>query len=273
MTESNGRLRGFSLVEMSMVLLIVGLMIGGVMTGQSLMRGSKLKTIITQKENYVMATSNFRQKYKMLPGDFSKATTQWGAQHVTPATCRTTASTSKLTCDGSGDGRIGFDIATKYEITRFWQHLSNEGLIEGAYNGIVNGASYGQIPGTNIPQGPLEDTGFGVRWLGMKGDAVAGGPPPSGDPDYFNGVYKNVLFYGGRKTDDFSLTPVLSTEEAKALDNKHDDGKPHQGEIRTFKTYGAYSPYCARYISVQNYEYYVSYTDPNLCSLIFITGF
>jgi len=64
--------RGFTLVELSIVLVAVGLMIGGVLIGQSLIHSAKINKIVKQLSEYDAAVSTFRTKYKSLPGDSTK---------------------------------------------------------------------------------------------------------------------------------------------------------------------------------------------------------
>jgi prepilin-type N-terminal cleavage/methylation domain-containing protein len=66
--------RGFSLVELSIVLVILGLLTGGILAGQSLIRAAELRSITTQFNQYVSATQSFRDKYMALPGDMPNAT-------------------------------------------------------------------------------------------------------------------------------------------------------------------------------------------------------
>jgi len=61
--------RGFTLVELSIVLVIIGLLIGGILVGQSLIESSKINSFIKQIQQYDIATRNFKMKYKYLPGD------------------------------------------------------------------------------------------------------------------------------------------------------------------------------------------------------------
>ena len=70
--------RGFSLVELSIVLVILGLLTGGILAGQSLIRASELRAVSTEFQRYVAAVNTFRDKYFMLPGDMSNATAFWG---------------------------------------------------------------------------------------------------------------------------------------------------------------------------------------------------
>ena len=78
---------GFSLVELSIVLVILGLLTGGILAGQSLIRAAELRSVATESQRYMAALNSFRDKYFALPGDMANATAFWGAQNATPATC------------------------------------------------------------------------------------------------------------------------------------------------------------------------------------------
>ena len=90
-------MRAFSLVELSIVLVILGLLTGGILAGQSLIRAAELRAVTTEYQRYVAAVQTFRDKYMALPGDMPNAIAFWGAAHATPATCQTTSSTTSAT--------------------------------------------------------------------------------------------------------------------------------------------------------------------------------
>lgn len=147
------REKAFSLVELSIVLVILGLLTGGILTGQSLIRASELRSVATDLQRYQAAVHTFRDKYFALPGDMPNATRFWGVQHATPATCITTASTTALTCNGDGNGQVA---DTTYEAFRFWQHLANAGLIEGSYSGVTGPDSgFDHVIGVNAPRAKM----------------------------------------------------------------------------------------------------------------------
>ena len=75
---------GFSLVELSIVLVILGLLVGGVLTGQSLIRAAELRSVSTEYSRYVASVHTFRDKYFALPGDMTNATQFWGTAAVLP---------------------------------------------------------------------------------------------------------------------------------------------------------------------------------------------
>jgi prepilin-type N-terminal cleavage/methylation domain-containing protein len=104
--------RGFTLVEIAIVLVIIGLLLGGVLKGQSLIDSAKVKNIIQQVQSLQAAVNAYQDRYRALPGDDIMATT-----HVPGATG-----------NGNGDGQI-----TEYQLAP--QHLALAGLITGSYNG------------------------------------------------------------------------------------------------------------------------------------------
>lgn len=67
----------FSLVELSIVLVILGLLTGGILAGQNLIRAAELRSVTTQLQQYQTALQTFRNKYFALPGDMTKATDFW----------------------------------------------------------------------------------------------------------------------------------------------------------------------------------------------------
>ncbi|MBA4274667.1 MAG: hypothetical protein C0436_03330 [Alphaproteobacteria bacterium] len=218
---------GFSLVELSIVLVILGLLTGGILAGQSLIRAAELRSVTTEYQRYSTAVQTFRDKYMAIPGDMPNATRFWGEQHATPATCQTTASTSALTCNGNGDGSIS-DCG--YEMFRLWQHLANAGLVEGSFSGVVGGAgACNHVLGTNAPRSKLSNAGWAYSTLGNYG----------GDGGTFAANY-GTLFWFGAASVDRPQGDILKPEEAWNLDTKMDDGKPAQGSIIVRSELNAY---------------------------------
>lgn len=215
-------LRGFSLVELSIVLVILGLLTGGILAGQSLVRASELRAVTSEYQRYVTAVGSFRDKYFALPGDMTNAQSFWGVAHATPATCVTTASTSALTCNGNGDGIILASTGSQ-EIFRFWQHLANAGLIEGSYSGVTANAGIGPNLGdsTNSPRSRMTNGLWYVyNWGNVSGNAL-----------FFTNQYDNVFAFGAPGGSSWPNTVLLKPEELWNLDTKLDDGKPQSGKI------------------------------------------
>lgn len=145
---------GFSLVELSIVLVILGLLTGGILGGQSLIRAAELRSVTTDVNRYSTAVHSFRNKYYALPGDMPNAVRFWGAQAGSTAdgtdnTCimldKDSPATDQRTCNGDGNGNIGwltdFSNVVNMETHRAWQHLANAGLIEGKFAGVPNTAA------------------------------------------------------------------------------------------------------------------------------------
>jgi prepilin-type N-terminal cleavage/methylation domain-containing protein len=211
--------RGFSLIELSIVLVILGLLAGGILAGQSLIRAAELRTVATEYQRYTTAIYSFRDKYFALPGDMSNATRFWTAQDSTPATCQTTASSGAATCDGNGDGQIA---DSTYEMFRAWQHLANAGLIEGSYTGVKSGTlNDSHALGVNAPRSKMGNGGWAISAIGTFF---------AGDNATYAGNYGNLLWFG-KATTERPQSDILKPEEAWNIDTKMDDGKPGQGKV------------------------------------------
>lgn len=65
---------GFTLIELSIVLVIVGLIVGGVLVGRDLISAAEVRAQISQIEKYNTAVNTFRGKFNAIPGDMSAAT-------------------------------------------------------------------------------------------------------------------------------------------------------------------------------------------------------
>lgn len=97
---------GFSLVELSIVLVILGLLTGGILAGQSLIRAAELRSVASEHQRYVTATKSFQDKYFSVPGDMKNATSFWGAADGGDGLgtdCFNVKSTTATTCNGNGD--------------------------------------------------------------------------------------------------------------------------------------------------------------------------
>lgn len=111
---------GFSLVEIAIVLIIIGLILGGVMKGFQLIDSAKIRSISSQINSYKVATVMFKEKYNALPGDFNRASFELAGNAI----------------NGPGQGFIdgeGFRPGSSSSL--FWQHLKLSGLID---DGSIN---------------------------------------------------------------------------------------------------------------------------------------
>ena len=225
------RRSGFSLVELSIVLVILGLLTGGILAGQSLIRASELRAVTTEYMRYTTAFQAFRDKYFAVPGDFNNATAFWGSAGGTGSdtTCQNAAHTGTLTCNGNGDGAVFDNTGSNgiQEQYHTWQHLANAGLIEGSYT-----AANGQFIGVTVPASKLS----GAYWHARNGQGYAtpgGTTVYAGDANDYGVDYGKNMFRFRNTTWSTTVagTAPLKPEEAWNIDKKLDDGMPGTGRI------------------------------------------
>src|SRR5436853_1276778 len=72
--EMNKRETGFTLIEIAIVLVIIGLLLGGVLKGQELITGARVRNFIQQQDGVKAAYFGFLDRYRALPGDYAQAT-------------------------------------------------------------------------------------------------------------------------------------------------------------------------------------------------------
>lgn len=186
---------GFTLIEMSVVLVIIALIIGGILVGQELAHGAEVNSVVTDVNRIKTNVANFRMKYNAWPGDMSNAVSYW-----------------PTTANGDGDGYIDWTswLLTN-EFWRAWQHLALSGIMPGNYTGTTNSA-------TDIASAAVIDENvMGSKLGGFYGmlrrtDALHDG----------NGIY----VWGGNPYL-FQMNPT----DARSIDLKLDDGKPGTGVV------------------------------------------
>ncbi len=212
---------GFTLIEMSIVLVIIGLIIGGVLVGQDLIRAAEIRSVLSDMDKYKTAAYTFQTKYDCLAGDCANATTYFGAENAVPATCQTTASTGTLTCNGNGDGKVGDTASNFYEVFRFWQQLAIAGLIKGQYTGITgSGGVAHHILGVNAPTAAITGSGFSFHYSITVGNTYM---PLSASGQKFT--------IGRQISGTYPTAGLFTPAEAKAFDAKIDDGLPAKGLV------------------------------------------
>lgn len=123
--SSPGQQTGFTLVEISIVLVIIGLLLGGVLKGQELIDSAKVKNIAQDFRNTQAILYGYQDKFRALPGDDGRA-----PSNVCPS------GTPACTTAGNADGIIGGnwddDAAAGTESINFWQHVRLANLATGS---------------------------------------------------------------------------------------------------------------------------------------------
>ncbi|MCX7672990.1 MAG: prepilin-type N-terminal cleavage/methylation domain-containing protein [Thiobacillaceae bacterium] len=114
-------LTGFTLIELAIVLVVIGLLLGGVLKGQELIESARVRAVITQIDSVKAAYYAFQDKYRALPGDYPG-----------PHAYANLAGIASPQVGGNGDGVIQ-DTAQARESLLVWVHLAHANLITGNY--------------------------------------------------------------------------------------------------------------------------------------------
>jgi prepilin-type N-terminal cleavage/methylation domain-containing protein len=220
-----GNTAGFTLIELSIVLVIIGLIVGGVLVGQDLIRAAEIRATISQIEKYNTAVNTFRGKYNAIPGDLNSAT------------ATTFGFTARGSNAGEGDGNGVIEGITSNasgvnngylqggETTTFWVDLSvgnpstpmNINLIDGSFTQAAPSGGFTVASGSQASYWPAAKLGRG------------------------NYVY----VWSSNGTNYFGLAPITSVaagvptmgsasmtiQQAYQIDKKVDDGYPATGSV------------------------------------------
>lgn len=224
--DNPGLLRqvGFTLIELSIVLVIIGLIVGGVLVGQDLIKAAEVRATVSQYEKYNSAINTFRTKYTGIPGDLAAASsTAFGLDPSAGAH----AGTAGLG-DGNGliDG-VGGAAANQGlqwgEALLFWQQLSAASLVDGSYGAAV---TTGGLAGANVT-GSTMSTYLPPAKIG-RGNYWSVGTDNAGFNYYILGSLTGITAATGVPVYAASLTPI----ESYNIDTKLDDGMPNTGIIQ-----------------------------------------
>src|SRR5690606_37133013 len=126
--------QGFTLIEIAIVLVIIGLLLGGVLKGQELITSARVRNMISSQDGIKAAYFGFLDRYRALPGDYN------GAQANIPGCGSCT--------NGNNNGQIRTQSAGDAidEPNNVWEHLSRAGFITGTYTYSAGAATPGNSP-------------------------------------------------------------------------------------------------------------------------------
>lgn len=199
---------GFTLVELAVVMIIIGLLIGGILKGQELIANAQVTATVSQIKGIDAALSTFRDMYDAVPGDMTNPTARLPNCTTIGTTCTT---------GGNGNGRIDGTITTTpgQEMDNVWVHLSAADLVTGIDPGLTSAATSwgGLYPAAEIGGGyhlAFDTTGS----LGSNTNARAG-------------HYLLLNVTPGAAPNGTALTAT----QAARIDRKLDDGAPVSGSV------------------------------------------
>ena len=184
--------QGFTLVEIAIVLVIIGLLLGGILKGQEMITQAKIKNVIADFSGISAAYHGYVDRYKKIPGDDPCA-----GGTVSAGSCGTTTGRWTGATAGSGNGVIAgkYNSATATDESRlWWDHLRRAGFVSGVGDQQPFNALSGQI---------------GVQTGDSAGGVALGG-------------FAGLIICSANLPDKIAI----------ATDTQMDDGVPNAGTVR-----------------------------------------
>ena len=231
-------LSGFTIVELSVVLIVIGLVVGGVIAGHTMLQNAQMRSIMREAEEINIALLAFKLKYGQLPGDFSQATSIWGDVFGWPV---------GETSNGNGNGLIPLCSG---EQGRVFEQLSLAGMVKGRYR--RNGASPADQMGVVYPFASNGTHAYRVMSENYSGS-------------FSHFANRNMLNMGQHNAGclDGGNAP-FTPREAWALDVKYDDGEAEKGRIWNW---GAS---CVNWMAGGTFPYLVTNDSTKTCGFFYL---
>lgn len=189
---------GFTLIELSVVIVIIGLIVAGIVAGQSMVHQAQLRAELGKISSWRVAINAFKLQYNGYPGDLSNASDYWSGA-----------------VGGNGNGSVTHTTEGVYA----FHHLSEAGLVEESYTSLGSFS-----PGNNLPE---------TMWNGgnsAKGCYVIGQMNGAGALWTMQGI-----MFGDTDRCQNALVPVV---DAVAIETKLDDGFKRTGIVRVPQGFG-----------------------------------
>lgn len=222
---------GFTLIELSIVLVIIGLIVGGILTGRDLINAAAQRAQIAQIDKYNTAVNTFDLKYGYLPGDIPNPyASQFGFQ-----------TRGQYAGEGDGNGIIegvyqnaasrnaGFYGETG-ETATFWVDLSTAGLIDGGFTTATPSTIGSNVSGSGLsaymPAAKIGGGNYIYVWSGGEVSDGSGATASNGINYFGLGVVTGLISNAITEN-----STSLSVNQAYNIDKKMDDGYPLTGYV------------------------------------------
>ena len=194
----NKRQKGFTLVEIAIVLIIIGLLLGGILKGQELINSARVRNLADQSAAVQTAYYGFIDRYRQVPGDWAKveATRAIGKTVNTPAASGA----------GVGNGRLDNNFA---EAAAVWEQLARAEFLSGGFTPATRAPASETAYAKNAPLNAFNGPLILTQNQSYTGD---GATPPT-----------RLNLHLGRN---------IPVNIARELDVKIDDGLPNTGSLR-----------------------------------------
>jgi prepilin-type N-terminal cleavage/methylation domain-containing protein len=189
--------RGFTLVEIAIVLVIIGLLLGGILKGQEMITQAKIKNVVADFSGVSAAYYGYQDRYRAIPGDDPGALARW-------------AGANPAVVSGDGNGVVagtynnaGAACVTAVEACSWWHHLRQAGFVSGT--------------------GPAQPFNAVTGLLGVQtGDGAAATGPTMGTNAAGLGGFAGLIVCSANLPDKIAI----------AVDTQMDDGVPVSGTVR-----------------------------------------
>jgi prepilin-type N-terminal cleavage/methylation domain-containing protein len=216
-SSRRGAEQGFTLVELAIVMIIIGLLIGGILKGQELINNARISSTISQIKGIDAAMSGFRDKFDAVPGDMKNADTRLPGCTASPC----------FVAGTNGDGRIdyAFNGAPSGEGLAAFPQMAVADLISGvapsptAANGLTWG---GDFPAASIGGGFHIGFSNGNAALPNEQGAV---------PANIRGGHYLALHSEAANGISAATSGVMDPQQAGRIDRKIDDGLADAGSV------------------------------------------